>query len=141
VVLWGLPRQDNISGDKIYTAEAVFPRLKVADKKDSGEGVDDCADPFSVESSEELYDKIYFGCHKYHIETESEHRSRQMELSPIGSGSSTFHKYTDEVGQVSRQLIGLLVEWRRYYMINLFINCLLVLSMLNMSGFFTDLIV
>ena len=141
VVLWGLPRQDNISGDKIYTAEAVFPRLKVADKKDAGEGVDDFADPFCVETSEELYDKIYFGCHKYHIETESEHRSRQMELSPIGSGSSTFHKYTDEVGQMSRQLIGLLVEWRRYYMINLFINCLLVLSMLNMSGFFTDLIV
>jgi hypothetical protein len=138
VILWGLPRQELLSSEH-STAEVVFPRAKGVGKEGSQNVIEDCVDPFSVETSEELYDKIYYGCHKYHVETESEHRSRQMQLSPIGSGSSTFHKYTDEVGQGSRQLLGRIVEWRRYYAINLFINCLLLLRMLSMCGFFADL--
>lgn len=138
VILWGLPRQEPLCDSNTFTTDVVFPRSKVADKEYSRKNekeMDDSADPFSVETSEELYDKIYLGCTSYHVETASEHRSRQMQLSsPIGWGSDTFHKYTDEVGQGSRQIIGRLVEWRRYYMINIFINCLVVLGVLNISG-------
>ena len=138
VILWGLPRQEPLWDSDALTAGVVFSRPNVTNEEEHANTereIEDSADPFSVETSEELYDKIYFGCASYHVESASEHRSRQMQLSsPIGSGSGTFHKYTDEVGQGSRQIIGRLVEWRRYYTINMFINCLMVLGVLNISG-------
>ena len=91
-----------------------------------------CDDPFNIEESEEIFDRIY-GCHVYH-ESAAEHKKKQIELAPLGSATESFHTYMDNVGNKSRQRIGSLVEWRRYYAINMIINGLLCLGVLKMSG-------
>jgi hypothetical protein len=55
VVLWGLPRQIVID-QSLHTADVVFPRFPVADKEDSEKADAVEEDPFSAETSEELFD-------------------------------------------------------------------------------------
>ena len=131
VLTWNLPRQTEFTDEVIHKAEIVFPSsLNSIETYATSERVKDelsDVDPFNVETSEQLFDRIYHGGY---IESASEH-VRHLVLTPVGS----FRSYTDQVGQMRRKTVGLQVEWSRYYAINLAINILLVLGLLNFTGF------
>ena len=55
-------------------------------------------------------------------------------LAAYGATSPLFHKHLDEDGSLTRKTIGLLVDWRRSYVINTMFNALLLAIMLNITG-------
>jgi hypothetical protein len=58
-----------------------------------------------------------------------------MHVAYIGVGAHVFHTYLDEDGHITRQMIGHLTEWRRYYLTNILINTLLVSNLFAMTGY------
>ncbi|KAJ1465630.1 hypothetical protein T484DRAFT_1757277 [Baffinella frigidus] len=57
-----------------------------------------------------------------------------MHVAFLGVGEHLFHTYLDEDGHLTRQMIGHLTEWRRYYLTNILINALLVINLFAMTG-------
>ena len=131
VLTWNMPRQAEFTDEVTHKAEIVFPRHPGPIKTSPiTEGVKDelaDIDPFNVETSEQLFDRIYHGGY---METATEHM-RHLVLTPVGS----FRSYTDQVGQLRRKTVGLHVEWSRYYAVNMIINIVLVAGLLNFTGF------
>ena len=131
VIAWNSPRQEKLSEPVIQSTEVVFPRFPVTNKEDSKnnmvKGDQSALDPFNVETSEQLFDRIYYGCY---LESATEH-VKQLVWTPTGS----FRKSTNQVDGLTRKTVGLRVEWARYYAINMAINTLLVLGILKLSGF------
>ena len=131
VIMWNLPRQTKLPEVVTDTAAVLFPRFPVAYTKDSKnrqvEEESSNIDPFNAETSEQIFDRIYYGCY---IESAAEHM-KQLVLTPVGS----FRNYTNNVEGLTRKSVGLRVEWSRYYGVNMMINTLLVLGIFNLSGF------
>jgi hypothetical protein len=55
-------------------------------------------------------------------------------IARIGAAPQVFHHHIDQDGRITRKMIGVLTEWRRYYIINAFIDALLITSLLNITG-------
>jgi hypothetical protein len=55
-------------------------------------------------------------------------------FAQVGAPSQLFHAHIDHDGSITRKMIGVLTEWRRYYLVNAFINALLFTSLLNITG-------
>jgi hypothetical protein len=60
--------------------------------------------------------------------------SRGLHIAQLGAAPQLFHTYIDEFGIRTRRMIGLLTEWRRYYLINMLIDAILFTTLLNMTG-------
>jgi hypothetical protein len=60
--------------------------------------------------------------------------SRGLHIAQMGAAPQLFHTHIDECGKSTRRMIGLLTEWRRYYLINMFVDAILFTTLLNMTG-------
>jgi hypothetical protein len=60
--------------------------------------------------------------------------AKGVHVAQMGAAPQLFHNYIDEDGSITRKMIGVLTEWRRYYLINAFIDALLFTSLLNLTG-------
>jgi hypothetical protein len=60
--------------------------------------------------------------------------SRGLHIAQMGAAPQLFHTYIDECGINTRRMIGLLTEWRRYYLINMFVDAILFTTLLDMTG-------
>jgi hypothetical protein len=56
-----------------------------------------------------------------------------VHMAQMGAAPHLFHNYIDEDGSITRKMIGVLTEWRRYYILNLFIDAILLASLLNIT--------
>jgi hypothetical protein len=59
--------------------------------------------------------------------------SRGVHIAHLGAGPQLFHTSIDTNGANTRNMIGTLVEWRRYYIINILIDALLLVILLDMT--------
>jgi len=57
-----------------------------------------------------------------------------MHVGQLGAGPRMFDVHLDKNGSHTRQMIGHLVEWRRYFIINSIMNALLAVNVLTMTG-------
>ena len=55
-------------------------------------------------------------------------------LAQIGAAPQLFHHHIDQDGSITRKMIGVLTEWRRYYAVNALIDALLLASLVNITG-------
>ena len=58
--------------------------------------------------------------------------AKGLHFASLGAAPQIFHTHIDEDGNNTRMMIGLLTEWRRYYIINLFINAILITILFDM---------
>jgi hypothetical protein len=146
VVVFDLTLDEDSQQD---TATIVFPLFPPVVKPDCDRSDFDKIDPFNVETSEEIFDRIYFGCH--HYENCIEKREKILGITSNGTpngntpngtlngikpnGGGSFQTHMETIGGTTRASVGLLCEWRRHYLINSIINCVLVTGVLNISGF------
>jgi hypothetical protein len=141
VILRGMPRQSAL--EKVCNnVETCFPYFPDAGKPDADipgfnngqlnpEGSDH--DPFNIKNSELVFDHIYYGCHHYetsvHLSNEEIQSTKDYQC-----GHGSFHTHMENIERITREGVGRLCEWRRYFAINLCINALLVVGILNMIG-------
>jgi len=57
-----------------------------------------------------------------------------LHIANLGAAPQIFHTHIDEDGTNTRMMIGLLTEWRRYYIVNIFIDAVLLSSLLDMTN-------
>lgn len=132
VVRWG---RDRLFGTEVYQPGTVeFPRFEggggFGKFQECNEEDDDGTS--KEETSEDLYNRIY-GCHIYGEKTEMRPHG-EIYATPVRAMSWVTPVYTDEIGSLSRLKIGILVEWRRYYAVNMIINYLLIIGMIQMTS-------
>jgi hypothetical protein len=106
------------------------PPIRYESENEHGINSTDDFDPFNVEASEKMFDALY-GCH-IHV--------KKGPVQKVGPGSLLSRIIqngpqidTDGDGNGTRKKVGLLIEWRRYYIVNMIINALLVVSLLCMT--------
>jgi hypothetical protein len=128
VIVFDQTPDDDSQQDTVHIGLPLFPPVVKPDCESSDP---DKIDPFNVETSEEIYDRIYFGCHQY--ETCIQKREKEMGITPNAGGS--FQTHMETIGGTTRASVGLLCEWRRHYLINIIINILLVTGVLNIAGY------
>lgn len=56
-----------------------------------------------------------------------------LHIATIGAAPQIFHAHIDEGGGISRRMIGSVTEWRRYYIIDFFIDAILFTILLDMT--------
>ena len=138
--------------DYIPTIPVRFPAIDDVQEQDS------IADPFDVGVSERVFDGLYGGntilqaevaatkTIVSYVDTIQIHRRSSclrgtvfhdsVPVKQIGECYDDDLIVTDSDGDGCgyRRTVGLLVSWRRYYGLNMFINALLVVSLLDMTG-------
>ena len=59
--------------------------------------------------------------------------AKGLHFATIGAAPQIFHTHIDEGGTNTRMMIGLLTEWKRYYIINFFIDAILMTILFDMT--------
>jgi hypothetical protein len=82
-------------------------------------------DPFDVDTSEKVFNQIY-GCHLYN----------EYYIDTSVSGCNNLVTFTDRDGDGNgtQCMVGMLVEWRRHYLLSMIINMMLVCILLQLTG-------
>lgn len=86
-------------------------------------------DPFNVETSERMFNEIY-GCRVY-----SEY---SVDADIKDSHCQVTYTDSDGDGNGTQYMVGMLVEWRRFYPISMIINSILVCSLMQMTGLLSN---
>ena len=139
---------------EIPISPIIFPVRTASSAEMYLQEIDIDGDPFNVEVSERVYDHVYgvqdsktpvkSSTDAVTIRFDETHEIYRRSSCIRGSlfedgffvkslGETAIEADSDGDGLGMRSVVGLTVEWKRYYMTNMFINTLLVFSLLDLT--------
>ena len=152
-----LPASATVASNQyeIPISPVIFPVSDLSSKYQQEIDID--ADPFDAEVSERVFDHVYEDNPKTDVKSTELVTIRFNETFEIyrrssclrGSlyddgvyvkslGESGFETDSDGDGTGTRIVTGLSVEWKRYYVTSMFVNILLIASLVDMTGCMQD---
>jgi hypothetical protein len=114
----------SINNDTMHTdKEVVYESEKSSDL--TSDHLEGDSDPFNTNTSERIFNAIY-GCYVH-----NEHHAEARAMGSVNPVSCTDH---DGDGNGTQRKVGMLVEWRRHYLLSMFINTLLICILFQITG-------